>query len=311
MTKMQHIEDQEFHHLPVMLEEAVDALQIRPEGTYVDATFGGGGHSKAILDRLGAQGKLIAFDHDADAWQNALQDKRFTLVQENFRYLHHFLDYLAVLPVDGILADLGVSSHQFDTADRGFSIRFDAPLDMRMDQRLERNAVDILNKYSVQELQRIFEQFGQVRNSRTLANLIAERRSHTPLRTVSEFKKMLEPLTRGNPNKYLAQVFQAIRIEVNEELDALEDFLQAAAKSLKPGGILAVITFHSLEDRMVKQFIKQGSNRNEETDVFGRSLVKPVFRAIADLVPSEEELKINNRSRSARLRSAQRIQDEY
>lgn len=311
MTAVSHIEEQEFHHIPVMLDEVVDALQINPDGVYVDATFGGGGHSRAILEQLSPKGRLIGFDHDADAWQNAIQDKRFSLVQENFRYLYHFLDYLNILPVDGILADLGVSSHQFDTAERGFSIRFDAPLDMRMDQRLERNAADILNTYSEQDLQRIFEQYGQVRNARTLANLIVARRAHTPLRSIAEFKKMLEPLTRGNPNKYLAQVFQAIRIEVNEEMEALDEFLQATARSLKPGGILAVITFHSLEDRMVKQFIKQGTNRNEATDVFGRSLVKPKFRALADLVPTEKELKINNRSRSARLRLAQRLDDEY
>lgn len=296
-----------FHHIPVLLDEVIEALEIQPDGTYVDATFGGGGHSREILKRLGRNGKLIAFDHDRDAWENAIDDPRFTLVKENFRYLRQFLDYMGEPQVDGILADLGVSSHQFDTAERGFSIRFDAPLDMRMDDRLEVTAADILNTYSVPRLQEMFEKNGQVRNARTLAVLVEERRNVAPVRTISEFKKMMEPVLRGNPNKYLAQVFQALRIEVNEELVALEAFLEASAQCLKKGGKLCVITFHSLEDKMVKQFMKSGGKAETQVDMFGRRVDQPLMKMTADVVPAEEELRRNNRSRSARLRVASKL----
>lgn len=304
------VEGQQFYHSPVLLRETVEALRIKPDGIYVDATFGGGGHSREILNNLGPKGRLIAFDHDADAWNNAIDDPRFMLVKENFRYIAHFLEYYQIKGVDGILVDLGVSSYQFDTADRGFSIRFDGPLDMRMDNRIEITAADVLNTYSEKQLHKMFEEYGQVRNARTLANAIVTRRAHTPVRTIAEFKKMLEPLSKGNPNKYLAQVFQAIRIEVNEELVALEEFLQAVPDCLKPGGILAVITFHSLEDRMVKQFMKRGGVSESDTDVFGRRVAKPKLKVVGDIVPGKEELRINNRSRSARLRVAEKIKYE-
>lgn len=304
---MKENRESDFHHIPVLLDEVIEALEIRPDGTYVDATFGGGGHSREILKRLGRNGKLIAFDHDKDAWENAVDDPRFTLVKENFRYIRQFLDYMGDPHVDGILADLGVSSYQFDTAERGFSIRFDAPLDMRMDDRLEVTAADILNTYSVSRLQQMFEKNGQVRNARTLAALVEERRNIAPVRTINEFKKMMEPVLRGNPNKYLAQVFQALRIEVNEELAALEAFLKASVHCLKKGGKLCVITFHSLEDKMVKQFMKSGGMAEVQVDMFGRSMQQPLIKMTGDMVPGPEELRRNSRSRSARLRTASKL----
>lgn len=303
-----NIEEQQeaFHHIPVLLSEAIDAMEIKEDGVYVDATFGGGGHSRAILKRLGANGRLIAFDHDKDAWENAIDDPRFHLVKENFRYIQQFLDYLGVPKVDGILADLGVSSHQFDTAGRGFSIRFDAALDMRMDERLKLTAADVINTYSEYKLQHILEQYGQVRNAKTLAAVIVERRNNAPIRTIEDFKKVLEKTMRGKPVKYLAQVFQAIRIEVNGELEALSAFLKSAGNSLKKDGLLCVITFHSLEDKIVKHYMKNGGLEAMETDAFGRNVHAPILKMLKDVVPNEEELKINNRSRSARLRIAKR-----
>lgn len=296
-----------FHHISVLLQESIAALEIKPDGVYVDATMGGAGHSREILKYLGPKGKLIAFDHDEDAWPNAIEDSRFTLVKENFRYMAQFLDYLGTPKVDGILADLGVSSHQFDTAGRGFSIRYDAALDMRMDQRLELTAADIVNTYTAGALQKIFEQYGQVRNAKTLAQCIVDRRTVAPIHTIQDFKKILESLSRGNPNKYLAQVFQALRIAVNEELEALETFLKASVACLAKDGRLCVISFHSLEDKIVKHFMKSGGVAAIEQDLFGRRTTTDSIKMIADIIPSEKEIKENSRSRSARLRVAKKL----
>ncbi len=296
------------YHRSVLLHEAVDALNIKENGVYVDGTFGGGGHSREILKRLGKKGKLIVFDHDKDAWQNLPDDKRITLVKENFRYLKRFLRLHGSAKVDGILVDLGVSSFQFDTADRGFSIRFDAPLDMRMDDRADFTATDLVRDYSEEQLHRILEQYGEVRNARTLAKTIAEGRKKMSVQTIQSFKDQIGDCIKGNPNRYLAQVFQALRIEVNDEMGVLQDFLQQTVACLNPGGRLAVITFHSLEDRMVKQFMKRGTfEAEQQTDPFGRSLFENPLKALKDVVPTEEEINENPRSRSARLRIAEKL----
>lgn len=298
-----------FYHTTVLLHETVAGLAIKEDGVYVDATFGGGGHSRLILEQLGADGKLIAFDHDADAWRNKPDDSRLLPVTENFRYVRRFLRLHRQPEVDGILADLGVSSFQFDTAERGFSIRFDGPLDMRMDKRLEMTAADVLKTYSEPQLHKLFEQYGEVRNSRQLARHIVAERNKVSLNTIESLKAMIAPVIKGHTQRYLAQLFQALRIEVNDELGALKDFLQQAALSLKPGGRLSVITFHSLEDRIVKQFIKQGGWEEEEKDIFGVSVNKSSLRAINNkpIEPTEEEIKNNPRARSARLRIAEKI----
>lgn len=296
------------YHTSVLLHEAVDALNIKEDGVYVDGTFGGGGHSREILKRLGKKGKLIVFDHDKDAWKNLPDDARVLLVKENFRYLRRFLQLHGYPKVDGILVDLGVSSFQFDTAERGFSIRFDAPLDMRMDERNDFTAAELIRTYPEEKLHKLFEQYGEVRNARTLAKTIVDGRKKTTVHSISSFKDLIADCIKGNPNRYLAQVFQALRIEVNDELGVLQDFLQQTPRCLKPGGRLAVITFHSLEDRMVKQFMKRGAfGAEEQTDPFGRSQADSPFKALKDVVPTEEELKVNNRSRSARLRIAERL----
>lgn len=293
----------DFYHTTVLLNETVDGLDIKENGTYVDATFGGGGHSRLILSKLGPEGRLIAFDQDEDAWRNKPDDDRLIPVTENFKYLRRFLRLHGINEVDGILADLGVSSFQFDTAERGFSLRFDGPLDMRMDKRGELTAADILRTYTEAQLHKLFEQYGEVRNSKQLAKHIADNRKAMKITTIAGLKAMLAPVMRGgNPNKYLAQVFQALRIEVNDELGVLKDFLQQSAQSLKPGGRLSVISFHSLEDRIVKQYIKRGVwDDNEES--------KLVLRPINNkpIEPTEQELKANNRARSARLRIAERL----
>jgi 16S rRNA (cytosine1402-N4)-methyltransferase len=297
-----------FYHTSVLLHESVDALAIKEDGVYVDGTFGGGGHSREILKRLGKRGKLIVFDHDKDAWKNLPDDSRVLLVKENFRYLRRFLQLHKSPKVDGILVDLGVSSFQFDTAERGFSIRFDAPLDMRMDDRIDFTAADLIRDYSEEKLHKLFEQYGEVRNAKTLAKTIVEGRKKATVNTIDSFKNLIAECIKGNPNRYLAQVFQALRIEVNNELGVLADFLTQTARCLKPGGRLAVITFHSLEDRMVKQFMKRGTMEKEQpTDPFGRSAFESPFKVLKDIVPSDEELKVNNRSRSARLRVAEKI----
>lgn len=301
--------DSTFYHTSVLLNEAVDGLAIKSDGVYVDATFGGGGHSREVMGRLGEAGKLIAFDHDEDAWRNAIDDDRFLLVKENFRYVRRFLKLHGYSEVDGVLADLGVSSYQFDTGERGMSIRFDGPLDMRMNRRLERTAQDVLQEMSEEELHKLFEQYGEVRNARQLAKQIATSRGRLPLNSIADFKAMIEPVVRGNANKYLAQVFQALRIEVNDEMGALREFLEEATKCLKVGGRLSVITFHSIEDRIVKQYMKKGTWGEIEKDVFGKALTEPMLKLINNkpIEAGQDEVKRNPRARSARLRIAERI----
>ena len=298
-----------FYHTSVLLKEAVDGLAIKKDGIYVDATFGGGGHSREILKHLGPEGRLIAFDHDADAWRNKPDDERLIPVTDNFKYVRRFLRLNGYKEVDGILADLGVSSFQFDTAERGFSIRFEGPLDMRMDRRAEKNAALILKTYTEQQLHQIFEQYGEVRNAKQLAKHIVTHRKNVPLKDIGSLKALIEPVMRGNPNRYLAQLFQALRIEVNDEMGALKEFLDEATKSLKPGGRLSIITFHSLEDRIVKQFIKRGNSQEDKRDLFGREEHKWVLKPVVPkpIEPTEEELKNNPRARSARLRIAEKI----
>ncbi|WP_143304948.1 16S rRNA (cytosine(1402)-N(4))-methyltransferase RsmH [Chitinophaga vietnamensis] len=298
------------YHLPVLLQETTELLHIRPEGTYVDATFGGGGHSRAILEKLGEKGKLIVFDQDEDAYRNRITDERVTFVQQNFRHLQRFLKLHKADQVDGILADLGVSSHQFDTAERGFSIRFDGDLDMRMDTRSEFTAAQILATWSEARLQLIFQEYGEVTNARTLAQTIVKQRKTHPMRTITEFKSVIQPIVKGNPQKYLAQVFQALRIAVNDELGALKELLSQSAQVLKPGGRLAIITFHSLEDRMVKNFMKTGSFEEAQDDnPFGTATAPKLFRLITKkpVTASDAELKNNSRSRSAKLRVAEKV----
>ncbi len=299
-----------FYHLPVLLTEAVDALQIKHDGIYVDCTFGGGGHSKAILKQLGPKGRLLAFDQDIDAQKNlpAAED-RLTFVPHNFKHLSRFLKLHQAVPVQGILADLGVSSHQFDEGSRGFSTRFDGPLDMRMDVGAPLTAAQVLNTKSAAELQKIFEVYGNVTNAKTLGLTISEQRKLQPFNTIQDFKQRMYGMAKGNPNKYFAQVFQALRIEVNQEVEVLKEMLMQAKDVLAPGGRLAVISFHSLEDRLVKNFFKNGSfdTKEDPENVFG---VKPDsgFTIITKkpITAGAEELKKNTRSRSATLRVAQK-----
>lgn len=306
---MTAIPDHSEYHQSVLLHEAVEGLNIRPGGIYVDTTFGGGGHSRAILDQLGPTGRLVAFDQDKDAARNVPDDERFLLVPENFRHLRRFLRLHEAIPVDGILADLGVSSYQFDTPDRGFSIRREgeqALLDMRMDQRQGLTAAKILQQYSVEELQRVFEQFGEIRNARTLAGEIVQARGAFPMKTVAELKAIAARVSKGNQQRYFAQVFQALRIAVNDEFGALEDMLQQAFDVLKPGGRLAVITFHSLEDRIVKDFFKSGYGKEGKAET-GR--LSPVGKK--PVVPTAREIRDNPRSRSAKLRIAEKEEIKY
>ena len=292
------------YHVPVMLKEAVDALDIDPSGIYVDCTFGGGGHSREILSRLNEKGRLIAFDQDEDAKANLTADTRLTFIPHNFRHLSRFLRLHGISAVDGILADLGVSSHQFDEPSRGFSIRFDAPLDMRMDVSQGQTAADLIRITDAEGLQKIFQDFGEVTNAKTLSQLLSEHSRHTAIRTIKELKDAIAPVVKGNPNKYLAQVFQALRMAVNDELGSLHDLLRQSVDMLKPGGRMAVITFHSIEDRSVKQFFKEGDEEARALDpVYGTRAAKP-FEPLTKkpIEPSDEELKKNPRSRSARLR---------
>lgn len=296
------------YHIPVMLSECLEGLNLKAGGVYVDVTFGGGGHSKAILEKLQGKGKLFGFDQDEDAKANAAQieDSSFTFVEANFRHLQKFLRLYGADKVDGILADLGVSSHQFDTAERGFSIRFDANLDMRMNQRDAVTAAKILNEYPEGELHKIFGMYGEIRNAKTLAAQVVQDRTRSKIETVEDFKTVLRKLApRGAENKYFAQAFQALRIEVNKELEALEEFLEQTAAVLKPGGRLVVMSYHSLEDRLVKNFIQKGKfSGNEEKDFYG-NVLKPLDAINKKPIePSEEEQKINTRSRSAKLRIA-------
>ena len=296
------------YHTSVLLQESIEALNIKPDGIYVDATFGGGGHSKEILKKLGKEGRLIAFDQDADAQQNALSDDRFTLVQANFREMKRFLRLHEALPVDGILADLGVSSWQFDTAERGFSFRFEGPLDMRMNKQSDKIAADVLNEYNAEQLQKMFSEFGEVRNAKTLANAIVDVRNTKSFEMIADLKAVVEKCRTGEEHKYFAQVFQAIRIEVNDELSALKDFLQQSMEVLSEEGRLAVITFHSLEDRLAKNFMKHGNFDDEPVKDFYGNIEKK-FKLITKkpIEATGEEQKKNSRSRSAKLRVAEKI----
>jgi 16S rRNA (cytosine1402-N4)-methyltransferase len=296
------------YHNPVLLQASVDGLNIKPEGIYVDVTFGGGGHSKEILKRLGPNGKLFAFDQDEDALANALPDERFTLINENFRFIKRFLRFYSVKNVDGILADLGVSSHQFDVAERGFSTRFDAELDMRMSKKSDLNAYRVVNEYDDANLRRVFLDYGELKNAPVLARTIIEAREYQPINTTDELKEILTKyLPERVKNKVLAQIYQAIRIEVNQEMDVLKEFLEQSLEILNPSGRLSVISYHSLEDRLVKRFMKNGMFEGEpERDFFGNFSVP--FKTIEKLiVPDNAEIKSNNRARSAKLRIAQKI----
>ena len=296
------------YHIPVMLHECIEALKISPDGVYVDCTFGGGGHSKEILRHLGPNGKLYVFDQDSDAIKNVPDDKRIHFIQQNFRHLKKFLRVNKITAVDGILADLGVSSHQFDEAERGFSIRFDADLDMRMDHRQTLTAAHILETYNEKQLQLVFEKYGEVSNAKTLAKTIVANRNVSPIKTINQFKQSINQIVKGNPNKYFAKVFQALRIEVNDEIGALKEMLEQITEILKPGGRIAVITFHSLEDRIVKNFFKTGSIEEVEVDdVFGtRPECALAVVSKKPIVASDTELKRNSRSRSAKLRVAEK-----
>ena len=295
------------YHNPVLLKESVDGLGIKPDGIYVDVTFGGGGHSREILSRLGPQGKLFAFDQDQDALANAIDDERFVLINENFRFLKRFLRFYGAKNVDGILGDLGVSSHQFDVPERGFSTRFDADLDMRMNQKSDLNAYKVVNEYDDANLKRVFYDYGELKNAPALARTIVEAREIHPIKTTDELKEVLAKfLPEKVRNKVLAQIYQAIRIEVNQEMDVLKEFLEQSLEILKPEGRLSVISYHSLEDRLVKRFIKNGMFEGEpEKDFFGNFSVP--FKSIGKLIiPNAAEIKMNNRARSAKLRIAEK-----
>lgn len=295
------------YHNPVLLKETVDGLNIKPDGIYVDVTFGGGGHSREILRRLGPDGKLFAFDQDTDALENAIDDDRFVLINENFRFIKRFLRVYGIKEVDGILGDFGVSSHQFDVAERGFSTRFDAALDMRMNQNGNLSAYEVVNDYDESELSRLFFNYGELNNARGLASAIVTARKEQPIKNTEQLKKVLGRfLPAHKSNKILAQIYQAIRIEVNQEIDVLKEFLEQSLELLKPGGRLSVISYHSLEDRLVKRFVKNGMFEGEpERDLFGKFEVP--FNTVGKLiVPDEEEINRNNRARSAKLRIAEK-----
>ncbi|MCB0631862.1 MAG: 16S rRNA (cytosine(1402)-N(4))-methyltransferase RsmH [Saprospiraceae bacterium] len=291
------------YHVPVMPKESLAGLEIQQAGVYVDATFGGGGHSRLILKELGDKGRLLGFDQDQDALQNVPDDGRFTFVQHNFRYLRRFLKLYGIRQVDGILADLGVSSHQLDEGSRGFSYRFDHALDMRMNQTEGPTAADVINERTEEELIRIFSEYGEVRNSRTLAGGLVQARDAKMIATVGDFLAAMEPYIRGARNKYLSQVFQALRIEVNDEMGALGDFLEQSLEVLKPGGRLVIISYHSLEDRLVKNFLRAGNLQGEQEKDFYGNISRP-FRVLTKKAafPSAEEIRENPRARSARLR---------
>lgn len=299
-----------FYHKPVLLQEVLNGLNIRSNGIYIDCTFGGGGHARGILQQLGADGKLIVFDQDEAVRQHVPDDQRVIYIPHNFRHLRRFLKLHNILQADGIMADLGVSSHQFDQAERGFSTRFDGELDMRMDERQLLKAYDIVNTYSEEKLHRLFEQYGEVTNAKTLARTIVNNRSSVSLTSISNFKTVLNGVVKGNPNKYFAKVFQALRIEVNDELHALEELLIQIPPVLKQGARVAVITFHSLEDRIVKNFFKKGNLEEEINNPFEmRTVAEKVLNIITKkpIVPTEEEYKDNPRSRSAKLRIAEKL----
>lgn len=299
------------YHVPVLLQECIDGLAIKPNGVYVDVTFGGGGHSREIMKHLGPNGVLVAFDQDPDAQRNIIKDDRFKFVDQNFGFLKNNLRLLGIRKVDGVLADLGVSSHQFNEPARGFSTRFDADLDMRMDQQRELTAAKILNEYPEESLHRIFGIYGEVKNAKSLAATIVASRVNGLVKTLADFKAVIAAhIPKGKENKYMAQVFQALRIEVNGEMEVLERFLEQCADVIKPGGRLVVISYHSLEDRPVKSFIAKGKFKGEvEKDFFGNE-IKP-FKAVnrKAIVADDEELLLNSRSRSAKLRVAEKVQE--
>ena len=304
---MKETQEELTYHVPVLLKESVDGMNICPNGTYVDVTFGGGGHSREILSRLEKDGRLLGFDQDEDAERNIVDDPRFIFVRSNFRYLHNFLRYHDIEKVDAILADLGVSSHHFDDSERGFSFRFDGALDMRMNKRAGLTAA-VVNTYAEERLADIFYLYGELKNSRKLASVIVKARANGQIKTIGEFLEIIKPLFgREREKKELAKVFQALRIEVNQEMEALKEMLTAATEALKPGGRLVVITYHSLEDRMVKNIMKTGNVEGKTTQDFFGNLQTP-FKLVNNkvIVPDEEEIERNPRSRSAKLRIAEK-----
>ncbi len=296
------------YHIPVLLKEVIGSLNIRPDGIYVDCTFGGGGHSYGILQQLNENGRLIAFDQDEDARKNLPDDGRVLFIPQNFRHLQRFLQLHKIKEIDGLLADLGVSSYQFDKAERGFSTRFDAALDMRMDKRQPITATDILKKYSERQMHKMLEQYGEVTNAKTLAKTIVQQRELMPIKTVHQFKQAVQAVVKGNPQKYFAQVFQALRIEVNDELGALKELLEQIPSLLKPKGRVAIITFHSLEDRIVKNFFRNGIFSETEVDeVYGTKQESPfIIITKKPIIPTTSEINNNPRARSAKLRVAEK-----
>lgn len=299
------------YHVPVMLTQSLEGLAIRPDGIYIDTTFGGGGHAKEILNRLGDKGHLFVFDQDEDAVANLWEDDRMTLIISNFRYLYQWMKYYGVIgKVDGLLADLGVSSHQFDDPQRGFSYRYDEPLDMRMNRQQKLTAADVLNSYSVDQLQDMFSRYGEVTNSKTLAQQIVQARAASEITTTGQLVSVAERVIRGQKMRYLSQLFQALRIEINDEINALKDLLKGSEKVLKPGGRIAVIAYHSLEDRLVKRFFKSGNFEGEpDTDFFGQR--KPKWKVITKnpVEADVDEQRMNPRSRSAKLRVAEKSKE--
>lgn len=296
------------YHNPVLLQESVDGLNIKSDGVYVDVTFGGGGHSREILSRLGDGGRLIAFDQDEDALANTIDDSRFLLINENFRYIKQFLKFYGIKKVDGILADFGVSSHQFDKAERGFSTRFDADLDMRMSKKSQTSAFDVVNSYDYDALRQVLFQYGDLRNANAMANTIIEAREEKPIKTTDQLKQVLKKfLPSFKEHKILAQIYQAIRIEVNQEIQVIKEFLEQTPDLLEVEGRLSLISYHSLEDRLVKRFIRSGMFEGEPEKDFYGNIDVPFKKAGKLIVPGKEEISKNNRARSAKLRIAQRI----
>ncbi|MES2628551.1 MAG: 16S rRNA (cytosine(1402)-N(4))-methyltransferase RsmH [Bacteroidota bacterium] len=304
--------ENEVYHVPVLLHESVDGLDIKPDGTYVDVTFGGGGHSREILKRLGEKGRLIAFDQDTEALENAPEDERFLLINQNFGFLKNYLKLYKITAVDGILADLGVSSHQFDSAERGFSLRFDGPLDMRMNTNSSLTAATVVNTYEEAELKRILKLYGELDQPGRIASAICRDRAVKPYETIEELKKSLEKFApRQKWHQFFAKLFQALRIEVNQEMKVLEDLLKQSVEMLAPGGRLVVISYHSLEDRMAKNYVKAGNLEGEQSKDFYGNLLRPLEPVGKQpLIPTDEEIERNNRARSAKLRIARRTNEQ-